>query len=134
MLGVLRENSIEQGARFGLVGKDNRARVSSFGEGYCRVQSQARPLLRRTVAGEAFFGKERADMGFERIVILGDRALAHGNRGRYQNGGRYQQSQEQRSKEEQGRGEDPDAESLRKKMLKVEHGSGGGWGSWGPRA
>ena len=61
------------------------------------------------MAGEAFFGKERADMGFERIVILGDRALAHGNGGRYQNGGQYQQAQEQRSKEEQGRGQDPDA-------------------------
>ena len=48
-------------------------------------------------------------MGFERIVILGDLALAHGNGGRYQNGGQYQQAQEQRSKEEQGRGQDPDA-------------------------
>ena len=33
MLGVLREYSIEQGARFGLVGKDNRARVPPFSEG-----------------------------------------------------------------------------------------------------
>ena len=78
------------------------------------------------MAGEAFFGKERADMGFERIVILDDRTLAHGNGGRNQNAGQYQQMREQRSKEEKGRGEDPDAESLRKKMLKVEHGSGGG--------
>ena len=72
-------------------------------------------------------------MGFERIIILGDRALAHGNGGRYQNGGQYQQAQEQRSKEEQGRGQDPDAESLRRKMLYVGHGAGEG-GGWGPRA
>jgi hypothetical protein len=46
------------------------------------------------MAGEALFGKERSDMGFERIVVLGNRALAHGNGGRNQNGGHYQQVQE----------------------------------------
>jgi hypothetical protein len=45
------------------------------------------------MAGEALFGKERADMGFERIVVLGNRALAHGKGGRNQNGRQYQQVQ-----------------------------------------
>jgi hypothetical protein len=53
-----------------------------------------RPLLERSVAGEAFFGKERSDMGFERVGVLGNRALAHGNGGRNQNGRQYQQVQE----------------------------------------
>lgn len=46
------------------------------------------------MAGEAFFGKERSDMGFERVGVLGNRALAHGNGGRNQNGRQYQQVQE----------------------------------------
>ena len=33
-------------------------------------------------------------MGFERIVVLGNRALAQGNGGRNQNGRQYQQVQE----------------------------------------
>jgi hypothetical protein len=76
------------------------------------------------MAGEALFGKERADVGFESIRFFSDRALARGK------GGEHPQVHDERSTQKQSRGQAPKATGPQEDIGGRSHGglegSGGG--------
>jgi len=60
-------DTFQKGARFEVFFEDYQAVFASFAQSLLGVQTQARPLLRWTVALEALLGQDRSYVGFEPI-------------------------------------------------------------------